>query len=371
VASNTNVDSLVFRVSFDEDAFNVDPSDFTVLGSTASVQSVTPIASNVFDVFISGGNLASITATVSVSVAANRNITDRAGNLLATTTPSVNETYFVDNIAPIAASFRRAIPNVAITSKDAIRFVVTFNESVTNVDPSDFVLVGTTASMTVSGLGTTYNVTVSGGDLDNLVGTVGLDFALTQNIADLATNPFVTLEPAIDETFSIVQSTLDFGDAPDTSAGTGIGNYQTSLADNGPRHTIVSGLRLGRSVDEEPDGLISDDGPNIFPALDDEDSLNETQIGLQLTLGSTPKFRLQATNMTANPATLFGWIDANRNGVFDNSTERTSVSVPTGSSSEFFTLIFPTFSPAQRWSVFDLVPMLRRLMLLGQHLMVK
>ena len=31
---------------------------------------------------------------------------------------------------------------------------------------------------------------------------------------------------------------LDFGDLPDTGPGTGSGNYETTLVNNGPRHTI-------------------------------------------------------------------------------------------------------------------------------------
>src|SRR5207249_3765800 len=41
----------------------------------------------------------------------------------------------------------------------------------------------------------------------------------------------------------------DFGDAPDTASGTGPGNYQSLATDNGPRHTIVPGLRMGANVD--------------------------------------------------------------------------------------------------------------------------
>ena len=40
----------------------------------------------------------------------------------------------------------------------------------------------------------------------------------------------------------------DYGDAPDTGAGTGAGNYQTLTSDSGPGHTIVDGLFLGAYV---------------------------------------------------------------------------------------------------------------------------
>ncbi len=38
-------------------------------------------------------------------------------------------------------------------------------------------------------------------------------------------------------------ATFDYGDAPDTGAGTGAGNYATTLADGGPRHIITAGLQ--------------------------------------------------------------------------------------------------------------------------------
>ncbi len=344
-SANTNADILVFRVAFGEDVFNVDPTDFTVSGTTATIQSVSPVGVNTYDVLVSGGNLDSLNASVFLSVATGRNIVDRNGNLLSTSSVGGDQAYVVDNTAPITASFARLIPNAPVTSRDAVRFRVTFSESVTNVDTSDFLVTGTTASMTIAGSGSIYDITLSGGDLANLSGLVGIDFSPSQNITDLATHPLATVEPSIDETFSIVQSTADFGDAPDTGVGTGVGNYQTSLADNGPRHTIVAGLRLGMNVDEEPDGLTSDDGPNISPAPDDEDGATENPVVWTITTGSAPKARLRATNTTANPATLYGWIDINRNGIFENASERASVLVPAGSNNGLFTLNFPLVSP--------------------------
>ena len=43
----------------------------------------------------------------------------------------------------------------------------------------------------------------------------------------------------------LVYLTPDYGDAPDAAAGTASGNYNTRAADNGPAHTIVTGLRIG------------------------------------------------------------------------------------------------------------------------------
>jgi uncharacterized repeat protein (TIGR01451 family) len=49
------------------------------------------------------------------------------------------------------------------------------------------------------------------------------------------------------------EAELDFGDLPDTTSGTGAGNYQTLLANNGPRHTIGA-IQLGAAVDNETNG---------------------------------------------------------------------------------------------------------------------
>ncbi|WP_373601619.1 DUF6923 family protein, partial [Paraclostridium bifermentans] len=48
---------------------------------------------------------------------------------------------------------------------------------------------------------------------------------------------------------------IDFGDAPDTGAGNGFGNYSTLLANNGPRHQIINPLTLGTQVTGEQDAL--------------------------------------------------------------------------------------------------------------------
>lgn len=69
----------------------------------------------------------------------------------------------------------------------------------------------------------------------------------------------------------------DYGDAPDTTAGTGRGNYQTRASDGGPSHGIVDGLRLGAAVDGVGEGELqnasakADDAHNALP--DDEDGV--------------------------------------------------------------------------------------------------
>ncbi len=126
---------------------------------------------------------------------------------------------------------------------------------------------------------------------------------------------------------------LDYGDAPDTLAGTGPGNYNTLSTDNGPNHTIVVGLKLGANVDGDGGALQNaaanaDDVNGALP--DDEDGAHESGGRSVLTVGAQPTVNVRVTNTTGVAATLYGWIDYNANGVFDNATERASVAVPSG-----------------------------------------
>jgi len=137
----------------------------------------------------------------------------------------------------------------------------------------------------------------------------------------------------------------DFGDAPDLAIGVGPGNYNTLASNNGPSHTIVAGIKLGANVDGDSGTLQNaaanaDDVNGALP--DDEDGLVEPGQDLTLTVGTAPQVRVRATNTTGADATLYGWIDINRNGAFDNATERASVIVPTGTTNGTFTLTFPT-----------------------------
>ena len=138
---------------------------------------------------------------------------------------------------------------------------------------------------------------------------------------------------------------VDFGDAPDIALGTGVGNYNTLSTDNGPQHTIVVGLQMGANVDGDGGALQNaaanaDDVNGALP--DDEDGLTNPAADLVLTVGAQPTVNVRVTNTTGAAATLYGWIDFDANGVFDNSTERASVAVPSGTNNGIVTVAFPT-----------------------------
>lgn len=139
----------------------------------------------------------------------------------------------------------------------------------------------------------------------------------------------------------------DFGDAPDTSAGTGHGDYQTLTSTGGPSHVIdttQTTLFLGASVDTDPGTSqnLTATADDVFTTggSDDEDGvLSPTDlIG---TVGTAPSITLLATNTTGSAATLSGWIDHNHDGVFDNITERAQIAVPDSTTDVRFTLTFP------------------------------
>ena len=141
--------------------------------------------------------------------------------------------------------------------------------------------------------------------------------------------------------------TSDFGDAPDTTPGTGVNNYQTLAANGGASHVIdatLTTLYLGAGVDGDS-GLFQHANAGLDDQVavggrDDEDGVL-SPLDLNGTSGGAPTLTLSATNTTGRVATLSGWIDFNRDGVFDNSSERAQISVPNSTSNGRFTLTFP------------------------------
>lgn len=119
----------------------------------------------------------------------------------------------------------------------------------------------------------------------------------------------------------------DFGDAPDS--------YKTMLSSDGPRHTAsqydatnnTAALMIGSAIDLENDGFAGvmsngDDVNNIF----DEGSVTFPVLN---STSATYSATIPVINTTGITASLKGWIDFNKNGVFDSS-ESASVSVPDG-----------------------------------------
>ena len=146
---------------------------------------------------VSGGDLSGFNGVVGVALAAGQDIADTVGNVLTAAAPSgADESYTVDNAAPTVVAIERHDGVNAFgapTNAGALAFRVTFSEAVANVDAADFDATGGTSGdatgvAPVAGDAARVVVTVSGGDLNDFNGAVGLTFAAGQDVTDAAGN---------------------------------------------------------------------------------------------------------------------------------------------------------------------------------------
>ena len=221
----TNADSLIWRVTFSEDVRNVDGTDFTVTangGSGITVTDVEPVSgqSRAYDVTASGGNLATLNGvSVKLVFVSGQNIEDLAGNALANTTPTgVNEFYLLDNDAPTVNFIRRDDPSNPRTNANTLSWHVQLFDSrgvkTNSVDKDDFMVTGgstaTVTSFRSSGAGN-FTVVISGGDLEDYNGEVGLGFASGQDIEDVIGNPLTATTPTGDNEAYELDNTVTVG----------------------------------------------------------------------------------------------------------------------------------------------------------------
>ncbi|MCB9316687.1 MAG: HYR domain-containing protein, partial [Lewinellaceae bacterium] len=121
---------------------------------------------------------------------------------------------------------------------------------------------------------------------------------------------------------------FDWGDLPDLNNGVG---YATNSNNNGegfgPSHKIIAGLKLGASVDGELDGQASANADGDDTNGDDENGIAAFPTFLA---GEATTINVNVMNMTGDQAVLFGFIDWNKDGDFEDPNEKVSVNVPDG-----------------------------------------
>lgn len=133
----TNANSLTFRATFSETVTNVDAADFAVHvntpgpTTTATITGVGPAGNNsIYDVTVSGGDLAAFNGAVGLDLSASQNITDVSGNPLSPATePAVDELYTVDNTDP-AVTIDQASGQADPTATTPVNFTVVFSEPI-------------------------------------------------------------------------------------------------------------------------------------------------------------------------------------------------------------------------------------------------
>ncbi|MBO6604056.1 MAG: hypothetical protein JJ949_12570 [Roseicyclus sp.] len=100
-----------------------------------------------------------------------------------------------DTTPPRISSITRNSPASSPTNSDSVSWSLVFNEAVQNVSMADFTRTGTTAALSVSGTGTNYTVSLTGGDLANSNNLVTLGFSGSQNIQDTSGNALTNTTP--------------------------------------------------------------------------------------------------------------------------------------------------------------------------------
>ncbi len=161
--SSTNADTLVFRATFSEDVTNVDAADFSVTGTTATVSLVTPFSASVYDITVSGGDLASLNGTVGLNFSGAMDITDAATNALPNTDPVTDQTYLVDNSAP-TVNIVDVTPDPRNTAVASI--AINFSEDVTGFEIADLTLTRDAGANLLPG-----GASVTGGPANYTLGT--------------------------------------------------------------------------------------------------------------------------------------------------------------------------------------------------------
>lgn len=127
----------------------------------------------------------------------------------------------------------------------------------------------------------------------------------------------------------------DYGDNPDTGAGTGVGNYKTLATDGGPSHIGVNGLFLGAAIDAE-DGTLQNATANADDtdqSPDDEDAVASFPT-LTIASDATYTVPVSVTNTTGSNAYLVGYIDFNKDGDFLDTGEQSATVTVNASGSQ-------------------------------------
>jgi hypothetical protein len=175
--ADTNADSLVFRVLFDEAVLNVDITDFVTNGTTATPQSIAVVDGLTYDVTISGGDLAGLAGSVGLDLAGAQDITDEIGNALAAGEPTTDQTYTIDNSAPalnLAGSLplnsatqvaRSQSPDITLNFTDASGGLALGTGNITITDTDDAsdvrVIAATDPQVSISGLNVEIDLTTA------------------------------------------------------------------------------------------------------------------------------------------------------------------------------------------------------------------
>ncbi|MGB3467593.1 MAG: Calx-beta domain-containing protein, partial [Cyclobacteriaceae bacterium] len=347
--SPTNADEVTFRVLFDSDMNNVDVADFTVSGTTASIDDVSSIPGNIlrlYDVTVSGGNLASLNGTITLGFAPGQNIQDDAGNVLANLTPTGtnNITYTFDNIIPSGYSVSMDLSGettINVINQNAITFQGSGLEVGTTLNytfSSNNGGADVTGSVTVTSASQNFDNGGAGFDLSGLTdGTITLTVTLTDDAGNTGSD---ATDTETKDANAPTGYTVAFNDAlinsteagstiitiSNAEIGTSVSGVVSSSGDGNAATVSVSLADVINNSQEIPvnvsslaDGTLTvqlmliDDGGNLGPAVSDNSAVLETNNPDVMSLSPTDG----ATNVLVNSSIQ---INFNENIFFNTGT---------------------------------------------------
>ncbi|WP_085864926.1 Ig-like domain-containing protein [Pseudooctadecabacter jejudonensis] len=191
----TNANSVEFELSFSGDVDNPQISDFQVVGGAGAITAVRQSSGDVF-VTVSGNGLNTHNGNVTVGVSPTNNLKDLLGNPFAQDGSIDTESYTFDNTAPRLLTIARQSPTQSTVSDGPVTFRMAFSEALASFDATDVVIFGGgTVDVAVAEVNSsTFDVTVSGANLDTLNGTLSASLNLT-NLSDVAGNDMESVEP--------------------------------------------------------------------------------------------------------------------------------------------------------------------------------
>jgi len=234
-----------------------------------------------------------------------------------------------------------------LTGTDSAGTVV--NQTAVTDANGEFAFTGLASSVAEIGAGTGYTVTetVPAGHVTTTATSYSNNVAGGQQLVALAGQSGA--EPP--QTEVVVGAGLmfgnhrprDYGDAPELGDTGFTNSYPTLLSDDGARHiAIASGPRLGAARDTETNGLpdanaVGDDNDNT----DDEDGITWLTTLLISDAGTTSSsVEVDLQNADAASNRLDAWIDFNRDGVWDDVTEKITDDFDLGTTDGLVTVPF-------------------------------
>ncbi len=192
--------------------------------------------------------------------------------------------------------------------------------------------------------GTNGNVNINWTGLSGLVaGTTYARFRINNNPLTTSASIGGGRDGEIEDYKLSIIPNIDYGDAPDTGAGTGIGNYQTTLSDSGASHGIINTLKIGTNAPDADNGTLQNANADADDTkdIDDEDGVT---FPTALTAANTSySATVNVTNTTGSNTYLVGWIDFNKDGVFQ-STEGVAQTIANNASPQNVTLNWASLS---------------------------